>query len=383
MSGTKKHRNLDRTRRHAIIHSLLDLNPLQPAEWIPLRRIKILLEAEELFDALHIVEQCSPSLHANAPCDDRHIFWNAHRCNHLWAEDTTVPNLNPLLQSWMKAEDLHRRLGIRIVGWLEAELGEPNPGEEVLQHANQMSKADVPICNEPLHLVKLRQVCLVECLVSEDAIDREVLLGSEYPCLLIVLAQFVQGSRGDGCRVGAEDRLSGLVFAPRITPADGAAATLLVHLLHGVEVIHGQVLCPARVLHKESVMRVASRMLLWLEEGVEVPERALHPLVGAHLFETHEHQDISNLRLHLLEWVQMAAAGMQAASVVEIKALELGASPSTLLDHLGCDLCNCLGGIHGELCRLLNLVGREAGGSNHLPLLKGIQLVLGQSPQRK
>lgn len=42
---------------------------------------------------------------------------------------------------------------------------------------------------------------------------------------------------------------------------------------------------PPRTLQEEGVVLVPRRVLLGLEEGVEVPEGALHKIVGGHLRE--------------------------------------------------------------------------------------------------
>ena len=42
-----------------------------------------------------------------------------------------------------------------------------------------------------------------------------------------------------------------------------------------------------RVRQEESVMRVSSRVLLRLEQTIEVPERTLHVVVRRHLTKTH------------------------------------------------------------------------------------------------
>ena len=43
-------------------------------------------------------------------------------------------------------------------------------------------------------------------------------------------------------------------------------------------------------------MGIAGRVLLGLEQAVEVPEAVLHPRVGVHLLETHLHEYFPELR---------------------------------------------------------------------------------------
>lgn len=59
----------------------------------------------------------------------------------------------------------------------------------------------------------------------------------------------------------------------------------LVHLLHPLQVVHGHVVRLGRVLDEEGVMSVSGRMLLWLKQRVEVPERTLDEVVGGHFTE--------------------------------------------------------------------------------------------------
>ena len=52
----------------------------------------------------------------------------------------------------------------------------------------------------------------------------------------------------------------------------------------------------ASTCQKEGVVRVARRVLLRLEQGVKVPEAALHVVVGRHLLEAHLGEDLPELR---------------------------------------------------------------------------------------
>lgn len=46
-------------------------------------------------------------------------------------------------------------------------------------------------------------------------------------------------------------------------------------------------------LHKESVMLISGWMLLWLKEGIKVPEGALNEIIGGHFGETEEGNKVS------------------------------------------------------------------------------------------
>ena len=50
---------------------------------------------------------------------------------------------------------------------------------------------------------------------------------------------------------------------------------------------------------EEGVVRISRRMLLWLEEGVKIPEAALHVIVGGHLLEAHLDENLPELTAHL------------------------------------------------------------------------------------
>ena len=40
-------------------------------------------------------------------------------------------------------------------------------------------------------------------------------------------------------------------------------------------------------------------MLLWLKEGIEVPEAAFHIIIGRHLMEAHLQKNVAELAAHL------------------------------------------------------------------------------------
>jgi hypothetical protein len=75
-------------------------------------------------------------------------------------------------------------------------------------------------------------------------------------------------------------------------------------------------------------VHVSGGVALRLEEGVEVPERALHELGRGHLIETHLEQDFSEERPHLQQGVQVPALRDLALSV-EIEFLEFCLLPRT------------------------------------------------------
>mmetsp|Transcript_42180 Transcript_42180/g.126163 ORF Transcript_42180/g.126163 Transcript_42180/m.126163 type:complete len:241 (+) Transcript_42180:783-1505(+) len=122
-------------------------------------------------------------------------------------------------------------------------------------------------------------------------------------------------------------------------------------------------------------------MLLGLEERVEVPERALYPLVRRHLLEAHQQEDVADLRPDLHEGVQAAARAARAARVGEVEGLEGALFPRSLQDHLGGELRQRLASSQGELLRLAHAEGRGAGGCDQLPLLQGLHGLLAEALQ--
>ena len=77
----------------------------------------------------------------------------------------------------------------------------------------------------------------------------------------------------------------------------------------GVKWTHRQALL--RLLHEESVVRVAGRVGLGLEECVEIPEGGFDPLVGRHFLEAHRHEDLAELGsdLYLNEPIKLWVMG--------------------------------------------------------------------------
>mmetsp|Transcript_66677 Transcript_66677/g.168137 ORF Transcript_66677/g.168137 Transcript_66677/m.168137 type:complete len:270 (-) Transcript_66677:201-1010(-) len=179
----------------------------------------------------------------------------------------------------------------------------------------------------------------------------------------------------------AQDVLACLVFTPIVPPSDRTAASLLVHILHILQILLRQVLCSARLIDEEGVVRVTRRVLLWLEEGVKIPEGALHPLIGGHLLETHQQQNVANLRAHLHERMQGTTLAPQAACVVEIQRLELLVLPRPFQDHFLGHFSNSLALLLGEGFRLDDLERGRACWHDQLPLLQCIQLLLGEGLQ--
>ena len=91
----------------------------------------------------------------------------------------------------------------------------------------------------------------------------------------------------------------------------------------GAVLVHTDTQVPT--FDKEGVMGVPGRVLLGLEEGIEVPEGALHKVVGGHLLESHFQENGAVLSPHLHQRVQVARGwgNPQGLEVVRLKRLAL------------------------------------------------------------
>merc|ERR1712207_29016 len=102
-------------------------------------------------------------------------------------------------------------------------------------------------------------MCGVKGLVPEHSVDGEVLLRREVTITLVIFGQLTKRPCRHSRGVRPEDVPSRLVFAPIVAPTYRAHATLLVHLLDTLEVVHVDALGTTRRLNEESIVRVAGR----------------------------------------------------------------------------------------------------------------------------
>jgi hypothetical protein len=80
-----------------------------------------------------------------------------------------------------------------------------------------------------------------------------------------------------------------------------AKASGLVGLLDNFSIIrryrgHG---CCGWLGQEKGVVRVSRRVLLWLKEGIKIPEGRLHIIICWHFREAHLGEDFAELRPHL------------------------------------------------------------------------------------
>ena len=140
-----------------------------------------------------------------------HILGQAHGFQHLRPEHARVTNLEPLLQTSMVAEDLHGRLGVRVVGGLEAQVGNAHVAEEVLKETLEATKSEAKVGNDTFNLVELGQVSSIDSFVTEDTIDGEVARRTGIFC------KAVEGPSRDCGGMCAEDKAKGFIFFPWVS----------------------------------------------------------------------------------------------------------------------------------------------------------------------
>ena len=59
-----------------------------------------------------------------------------------------ITHLHPLLQLLAVAEDLHARLGVWVVRGLEAQCGQAQAGEELVEHADEVAQGEAAVADE-------------------------------------------------------------------------------------------------------------------------------------------------------------------------------------------------------------------------------------------
>ena len=79
-------------------------------------------------------------LQRQSPSNDINVFRKSHRQQHFRSEDSTVSDLDPLLQAFVVRKDFHRRLSVRVVGGLEAKFFHTQLLEELADHPEQITK---------------------------------------------------------------------------------------------------------------------------------------------------------------------------------------------------------------------------------------------------
>jgi hypothetical protein len=76
------------------------------------------------------------------------------------------------------SEDLHRRLGVGVVGRFEAQARDTHVGEEVFEEALEPAKRETEVSDDAFDLMELGEMGGVDGFVAEDAVDGEVAGGA-------------------------------------------------------------------------------------------------------------------------------------------------------------------------------------------------------------
>ena len=131
----------------------------------------------------------------------------------------------------MEAENLHGRLSVGVIGWLEAQVLQTHLAEEVLEEAHEATERQTKVGDNALDLVELGQMGSVDSLVTEDTVDGEVARRSR------VLSETVEYPSGYGGGMCSEHEAQTFVCGPRVPVSHGAESALLVHLLYVLPVL--------------------------------------------------------------------------------------------------------------------------------------------------
>jgi hypothetical protein len=107
---------------------------------------------------------CFPPIATGAA---QHELTGATLAMQIWAATGNSP------------ENLHGRLRVWIVCWLEAQLLQAQTLEEGMQSADEVTECEATVAYETLNLVEFCQMGSVYVLIAEHPINREVLCRPE------------------------------------------------------------------------------------------------------------------------------------------------------------------------------------------------------------
>jgi len=120
----------------------------------------------------------------------------------------------------------------------------------------------------------------------------------------------------------AENVLHSFSLLPLVLIAKRPISALFVDIFHLLPKLLREALAKHRLLEEEGIVHIASRVALWLEEGVEVPERTFNVFTCRHLIETHLEKDLSEEGAYLQQGVEVATF-RHLSLRVEVVVLEL------------------------------------------------------------
>jgi hypothetical protein len=115
--------------------------------------------------------------------------------------------------------------------------------------------------------------------------------------------------------VSSEKIFVGFLGVPLIVVPFASESSLLMNILHSIEVF--LIINPSGLGmgDEKSIMSISGRMSLGLEKRIEVPERAFHVSSGFHFLESHFTQDLDELLLSFHQQVEV--------SILDIESLGL------------------------------------------------------------
>src|SRR5438132_8333478 len=141
--------------------------------------------------------------------------------------------------------------------------------------------------DDTLHLVKLREMLVVQALVAVDSRN------GENPGFFV--SRPSRGLDGYGCVVGSQHEPSRLFDAPSVSPTP--ASRLPSVFVGPSDPFHDALsleFAIKPVLDIEGILQLSRGMILWGEESVKIPEGVLHGL-ARYLGEAHREVDLSHL----------------------------------------------------------------------------------------
>lgn len=144
--------------------------------------------AEQVPDIAQLVVDHSRTLKRETPCNNVYVSWKAHRTEHFRPEDTGVSDFDPFFELRMISEDFQGGFRVWVVSWLILQVLDSNFTVESVDHTHKIRQANSAISDESFTLMELGQMSLINSLISEDTVNREVFNRLE----LLLLGQFVE-----------------------------------------------------------------------------------------------------------------------------------------------------------------------------------------------
>jgi hypothetical protein len=139
--------------------------------------------------------------------------------------------------------------------------------------------------------MEFSQMSSIQSFIPKHSINTKILNRSK----TLLLSKLIKHSSTHSCCMCTHYILTRFLFWPCTTPTTRILYTMLMSLFHTFQVSLFFYICFFRVRNKESVMSVSSRMLLWLEQRIKVPEWRLNKVISRHLCKSHFQKYLSKL----------------------------------------------------------------------------------------